>query len=80
MSIRGHVVYYTCVYTESDPCAAIFCQDGYQCKVDGPSGNGYCEPSCDLNNGGCAADQQCMLIPVQCITTPCPPTVRCVEG
>ena len=64
-------------YTEPDPCATIRCQDGYQCKIDG---NGYCDPSCDLNNGGCPVDAQCALIPVQCITTPCPPTVHCDTG
>ena len=64
----------------ADPCAEVNCSVGSQCMVDGPSGAGYCEPSCDLDNGGCAADQQCILKHVQCITAPCPPIVQCVQG
>ena len=62
-----------------DPCAGVDCAIGYRCMVDGASGTGYCEPSCDLYNGGCAGDQQCVLKQVECFTTPCPPVVECVQ-
>ena len=65
---------------DTSPCATIKCSVGYRCMVDNITGTGYCDPSCDLNNGGCPADQQCVLKQVQCITSPCPPVVECTEG
>ena len=37
----------------------------------------YCSPSCDINNGGCADDEECVLETVFCIRAPCPPLVSC---
>ena len=78
---KPHVYIYFSIFTTApmDPCAGVDCAIGYRCMVDGASGTGYCEPSCDLYNGGCAGDQQCVLKQVECFTTPCPPVVECVQ-
>ena len=61
-------------------CVDHDCEKGSQCKVYGPygpTGQPYCEPSCDLDNGGCPADQICSLHNVKCAQDPCPPVVKC---
>lgn len=60
-----------------DSCTNIKCSNGSQCRVFKPTGEAYCEPSCDINNGGCPANEKCSLQPVQCIRAPCPPVVQC---
>ena len=60
-----------------DPCTGFVCQRGSSCKVDDQTGDAYCEPSCDLDNGGCRGDQICELQTVQCVRAPCPPIVNC---
>ncbi len=62
-----------------DPCAQIDCMRGSVCKVDPGTNQPFCEPSCDLANGGCAKDEFCQLNIVQCFTTPCPPEVECLQ-
>lgn len=70
MSLYSYTVSYT------DPCIFVRC---FPCKVDRDSGRAFCEPSCDINNGGCRDDQICKLKEVQCVTTPCPPQVECIN-
>lgn len=67
------------VHTFLDPCALVDCMPNSVCKVDPGTGTAFCEPSCELNNGGCRDDQLCKLNQVQCITTPCPPEIVCVD-
>jgi len=55
----------------------IDCTRGSQCKVDQTVHEAYCEPSCDLDNGGCADDEVCSLQQVACVSPPCPPVVQC---
>ena len=62
----------------TDPCAVVLCPVGYICKVDEATGKPFCDPSCELKNGGCAANEKCTLVEVQCITTPCPPIIKCI--
>jgi len=60
-----------------DPCKDVRCPTGSQCEVYKPSGETYCNPSCDVDNGGCQAGQTCSLQEVQCVRAPCPPSVQC---
>ena len=46
-------------------------------KVDETVHQAYCEPSCDLDNGGCADNEVCSLLQENCINDPCPPVVQC---
>ena len=66
-----------CVTADRDPCEYHECPTGSKCKVFEANGETYCEPSCDLKNGGCAANQTCSLQVVQCIRAPCPFVVKC---
>ena len=61
----------------TDLCRNHTCPTGSQCKVYQPTGEAFCDPSCDLDNGGCPADQMCSLQTVECVRVPCPPTVNC---
>ena len=63
----------------ADPCALMLCRDGL-CKVDKATWKPFCEPSCSVNNGGCAEDEKCQLVTGKCKTTPCPSTVHCVSS
>ena len=57
---------------------AINCTRGSQCKVDETVHQAYCEPSCDLDNGGCADNEVCSLQQQRtCTSGPCPPVVKC---
>ena len=44
-----------------------------------PTGEAFCEPSCELSNGGCPEGTLCRLRTVFCVRAPCPPVVDCVE-
>ena len=61
-------------------CESIInCSRGSQCKVDETVHQAYCEPSCDLNNGGCADNEVCSLQQQHnCTGGPCPPVVQCL--
>ena len=63
----------------ADPCESVTCLTGSQCEVYKPSGETFCNPSCDLDNGGCSSDQICSLQVVQCPRAPCPPVVQCAH-
>ena len=65
------------MYILTDRCTGFECPTGSQCKVYEPTREAFCEPSCDLNNGGCPANQRCSLETVQCVRAPCPPVVKC---
>ncbi len=53
------------------------CPPGHRCEVDKETGETFCNPNCELDNGGCSSDQICSLLSVQCVRSPCPPTVQC---
>lgn len=53
------------------------CPTGSQCKVNYTAEQAYCEPSCDIENGGCPTDRICSLQQVTCEHYPCPPAVQC---
>ncbi|XP_065913510.1 keratin-associated protein 16-1-like [Dysidea avara] len=61
----------------TDPCASVRCPTGSKCEVYKPTGEVFCNPSCDLDNGGCPTGQTCSLQVVQCVRAPCPPVVQC---
>ena len=60
-----------------DPCSIVLCPVGSICKVEHDTGLAYCEPSCDIENGGCGPNQICTLVPRICELTHCPPRVNC---
>lgn len=60
-----------------NPCASIRCRIGSACVVYGCTG--FCQYSCEIANGGCKPNQNCSLVPVQCIREPCPPVVKCTD-
>ncbi len=62
-----------------DPCAEVNCKPGSVCKVDRGTNKPFCDPSCQISNGGCAKDKICQLNIVQCVTSPCPPVVECLD-
>ena len=64
----------------TDPCSGFPCPNGSQCQIYEPTGEPFCEPSCDLDNGGCADDETCSLEEVTCVRAPCPPVVKCTPG
>ena len=66
-----------CLILLVNPCDTHQCPTGSRCKVYEPTGEAFCEPSCDLDNGGCPANKRCSLETVQCVRAPCPPVVKC---
>ena len=70
---------YNSTEATTDPCAAVKCPTGSQCEVYEPTGETFCNSSCDLDNGGCPAGQTCSLEEVVCVRAPCPPVVKCSE-
>ena len=45
------------------------------------TGEEYCDPSCDIDNGGCDIDKICSLGKPNCIEQPCIGVVTCLfEG
>ena len=60
-------------------CEGAICPTGSQCEVNQTVRQAYCEPSCDLDNGGCSDDQICSLQQVTCESFPCPPAVQCLS-
>ena len=66
-----------CVVAERDPCEHHKCETGSMCRVFERTSETYCEPSCDLDNGGCPANQTCSLQVAPCVRAPCPPVVKC---
>ena len=57
---------------------------GSECKVFPPTGEEYCEPSCDIDNGGCDDDKICKIGLPSCVyprEQPCVGEVACLtEG
>ena len=71
-------VIYLFIQTIACENITINCSRGSQCKVDETVHQAYCEPSCDLDNGGCADNEVCSLQQQQtCTSGPCPPVVKC---
>ena len=63
----------------TNPCAAVQCLKGSRCEVFEPTGEPFCTPSCDLDNGGCPDGQICTIQDVQCVRAPCPSAIKCCE-
>ncbi|XP_064399010.1 mucin-2-like isoform X2 [Halichondria panicea] len=71
-----------------DPCGSINCPSNAQCKVFTPpfigdiirgTEEGFCDPSCELDNGGCSEEEECRLVAPACIPDrPCPFFVNCL--
>jgi len=77
LCVFQYVMYiYVCMYVACGNIT-INCPRGSQCKVDQTVHEAYCEPSCDLDNGGCTDDEVCSLQQATCIGGPCPPVVQC---
>ena len=57
------------------PCSTIQCADGHQCKVH--NGAPYCDPDCNLNNGGCTPEETCSIDNPICFELPCPSIRTC---
>ena len=62
-----------------DPCEGFDCGSSARCKLHPYTSEPFCEPSCELDNGGCPANQECLLKEVQCESCPCPPVVECTH-
>ena len=60
-----------------DPCSMTSCPAGSVCIVDHNTGFTFCNYSCDIENGGCAPNQICTLVPGDCLTIPCPHHINC---
>ncbi len=60
-------------------CDTKVCPLGSSCKINEPTGEAFCAPSCSIDNGGCPRDQSCSLQVVSCIRAPCPPVVQCTD-
>ena len=70
------------LWTYTDPCTTMECPRGSECKVFPPTGEAFCDPSCDIDNGGCDDDQECMLALPFCpppTVQPCTGVVTCVD-
>ncbi|XP_064398538.1 uncharacterized protein LOC135345114 [Halichondria panicea] len=62
----------------ADPCSTFRCQRGYRCQVYEPTNEAYCEPACDLFNGGCTTGTYCILRRDRdCNEGPCPSLKSC---
>lgn len=65
-----------------EPCSTIQCPSNSRCVVHtstGSTGLEICLPSCFQNNGGCGADQLCIVEhDGSCTNTPCS-SVKCTE-
>ncbi|XP_064398528.1 protein Skeletor, isoforms B/C-like [Halichondria panicea] len=61
-----------------DPCSTFRCRRGYRCQVYEPTNEAYCEPACDLFNGGCTTGTYCILRQDRnCSEGPCPSLKSC---
>ena len=74
-----HTLTHCALFTD-DPCKSVRCRTGSRCKIYKPTGEAFCEASCDLDNGGCSDNEQCSLQDVQCVRAPCPPVVKCTPS
>ncbi len=66
-----------------DQCAALDCPSHAECRLFS-TGEAYCDPSCVVDNGGCAEDETCQLLATPCAApppnappSPCPLVVTC---
>ena len=69
------------VYFLSD-CSQIECEPGHQCEVFPPTGQPFCNPTCQVDNGGCDPIYQlCGQKGGGCLNNPnepCKDVVECV--
>ena len=64
--------------TATHPCKTAICPNGTKCEVDSSSGIAHCQPSCDINNGGCPQGSECSLVNATvCFAQPCLLAVKC---
>ena len=67
----------------TDPCSTLECPQGFEVKVFPPTGEEYCDPSCDNNTGGCDIDEICVqhVGQLNCVKQLCLREVSClIEG
>ena len=66
-------------FSETHPCASAICPIGSVCRVyiGNSTNTTYCQPSCEIDNGGCKRGERCSLIKQTCFLQPCPPQVEC---
>ena len=69
-----------CVILTANPCDNHRCPTGSICRVFKPTCEAYCEPSCNIDNGGCPNYQSCSLQVVRCKKVPCPRVVKCTPS
>ena len=55
------------------------CPKDSECEVHPPSGRAVCKVRCDVNNGGCDANQTCLLANLTCPNPPCQATRHCLS-
>ena len=63
----------------TDPCNTLECPVGSELKVFPDTGEEYCEPSCDIDNGGCGDDMICSPALPVCFEQPCIGAVVCLN-
>ena len=72
----------TCSYRLSigyNPCEENPCLLGTNCEFNPFSGEVFCNPTCDVDNGGCGANEICQEGTASCEPlTPCLRTIVCI--
>ncbi|MFT5042696.1 MAG: hypothetical protein ACI8TX_003689 [Hyphomicrobiaceae bacterium] len=57
------------------PCELIDCAPNQICRVDPATRQGFCADTC--RGVECDEGEACLLVDVECITSPCPPIAEC---
>ena len=88
LTVSGIFTTYSCtntiimiICTATHPCKTAICSNKTKCE-EYPSSprRSICQPSCDIQNGGCPHGDKCSLVnSTDCIVQPCPLTVKCSE-
>ena len=64
------------IYTATHPCKTAICPNNTKCEES--TERSICQPSCDIDNGGCLHGEKCSLVnSTECIVQPCPLIVKC---
>ena len=73
---------YIYIPVHTDSCVSVDCPPHTVCRVFPQTGEPYCDPSCDIDNGGCEYDEICQLLATPCAAPPpprpCPHVIVCV--
>ena len=67
-------------FPPADPCAGYQCGKGTECDFVPSTGEPFCNPTCDVDNGGCDEDEMCKLAPASCVSpdVPCKNAIQCI--